>query len=40
MSSENNPDIEKTLTCIQQNINEIDKKIPQHPQQESAIIVV
>ncbi|KAF0427133.1 50S ribosome-binding GTPase family protein [Gigaspora margarita] len=37
MSSENNLDIEKTLTCILQNIKEIDIRIPQ---QESAIIVV
>ncbi|CAG8658955.1 3457_t:CDS:10 [Gigaspora margarita] len=37
MSSENNLDIEKTLTCILQNIKEIDVRIPQ---QESATIVV
>ncbi|KAF0427130.1 hypothetical protein F8M41_006102 [Gigaspora margarita] len=37
MSSENNLDFEETLACIQQNIKEIDIRIPQ---QESAVIVV
>ncbi|KAF0427131.1 50S ribosome-binding GTPase family protein [Gigaspora margarita] len=40
MSSENNLDIEETLTCILQNIEKIDKIFHQQKRQESAIIVV